>query len=244
MTKLPITLLFFTSTRGHYQYKDIYLSTLRHFDRQLPLSAIATKIAHIKVSEHEETVGEEMERELTNRGFRVIKTVANWSRGMAHQQGYLADMIRVSKEPSVYENEHILFCEDDSTLEPKKMTLTALLCQMRDFLKNPEVVTVRLVRPGDERAAPILQASMDHFYSEHINLQPLMMRSRDFYLMLKMAEDQIQSANQMQIEMLWRVLLSPFSRSPLKHVVYWPEVASTTHLGVPDYPVVKDKLGL
>jgi hypothetical protein len=54
--------------------------------------------------------------------------------------------------------------------------------------------------------------------------------------MLKAAEDNIDEASRYQIEMLWRIILSPYSRSKLPHIVWNRDHAFTVHLGTPEYP--------
>lgn len=245
MIKIPLTLVFMTSTKQHHGYKDVYLATLNHFDRQLPLSQIATKVAHVKVSPSEQILGDEMEAELVRRGFKVLKTVASWQRGLSHQSGYASDLLKVSLEPSIYANPYMLWLEDDSLMQANRGTLDQLLSRMTKMLDDsPDLLSMRLVRRGDERAAPIVSTSIDHFYSEHFNFNSPILRTRDFYLVNKMIEDNAASLSQIQIEMVWRLVFAPFSRSDLKHAVFWPDYAESVHLDVPDYPQLKVSLGL
>lgn len=244
MTKLPISLMFMTSTKGHFGYKDIYLATLNHLDKQIPLNDFAFKIAHLKVSPDEIDLGNRMEAELVQRGFKVLKTVAAWQRGMSHQLGYSSDLLKVSLEPEVYHNPYLLWLEDDSLLVAKT-SVAALLSRMTQMLDdNPDLLSVRLLRRSDLSTSPIEQASVDYFYSPHYNFQPGLLRTRDFYLANKMIADNMQSLSQIQIEMVWRLVLAPFSRSPNRHAVFWPDYAESIHLGIQDYPQLKQSLGL
>lgn len=244
MNKIPISLLFFTSTKSHYGFPDVYLATLNHLDRQVPLYDFSVKVAHIKVSPNQEDVGNTMENELVSRGFKVLKTTADWNRGLSHGNQYLADQIKVSMEQSIYSNSHILFLEDDSTIE-SKIPISALLSRMTSMLDaDKELLTVRLLRPTDLATSPIDKPMGDFFYSPHTNFQPLVMRSIHFHLMLKFIEDNMEKLSNVQCEMVWRIILAQFSRSQFKHAVFYPDFAFTTHLGVPNYLEIKKQYNL
>lgn len=245
MTKLPISFVFMTSTKGHFSY-DTYLDTLNHYDRQLPLSQYAARVAHIKISVGAEAKGAEMARELEARGFEVLTTVANWSRGKSHQVEYLADQIKVSKEKRLYLQPYVFFVEDDSPVVLSgTWTLDQTLSRMCQVLADPDVLSVRFMRPGDW--PPSGQYDVFHplwLKHEHVNFQPLIMRSHQFYTMLKTAEDNLAAASDIQIEMLWRLILAPYSRAALPHHVIRPEIAYAEHLGIPTYPALKASLNL
>lgn len=245
MNKIPISLLFFTSTKQHFGFSDVYLTTLNHLNKRIPLYDFSVKIAHVKVTPGQEGVGNDIEKELVSRGFKVIKTTADWSRGLSHGNSYLKDQIKVSLEQSIYQNPHILFLEDDSTIECDKMPISALLARMTSMLDaDKELLTVRLLRAPDLASSPIDMPMGDFFYSPHTNFQPLVMRSIHFYLMLKFIEDNMEKLSSVQCEMVWRIILAQFSRSQFKHAVFYPDFAWTTHLGVPNYLEIKKSLNL
>lgn len=237
MNKLPISVVFMTSTKGHWGHKDVYLKTLNHWDKHIPWSEYATKVAHIKVTPGEEAYADVMTQELERRGFTVLKTIASWTRGMSHQNQYLLDQIKISKHIPIYGQPYVLFIEDDSIVITKDNTLDNALCQMMAFLENPDILSFRFMRTGDWPPAGKYSnnESQTIWYHEHINFQPLIMRSNQFYMMLKTAEDNMDQASQIQIEMLWRLLLAPYSRSQLPHAVWNRDYMYTAHLGVPDY---------
>ncbi len=245
MTKLPITFVFMTSTKPHFGHVT-YLDTLSHYDRQLPLSQYAALVAHIKITPGDETKGAEMARELGSRGFEVLTSVANWSRGQSHQNEYLLDQIKVSKQKDIYLHPYIFFVEDDSpVLLSGARTLDQMLSTMCTVLADPDVLSVRFMRENDWPPA----GQYEVFHSEwlrheHLNFQPLIMRSHQFYTMLKTAEDNLAAASSIQIEMLWRLILAPYSRAALPHHVIRHEVGRALHLGTPDYLKTKASLNL
>jgi hypothetical protein len=245
MPTIPLSLLFFTSTKGHFGHKDIYLTTLADLNRQIPLDQFATKVAHIKVSPGDEKLGAEMMIDLSDMGFKVLETVAHWDRGQSHQLGYMADVIKVSKERCIHKNPHVLWLEDDATITPHQVSPEKLLAEMVWMIEShPDILTARLLRRCDHSTSSVLLQQPNYFWSPHVNFQPLCLRSSHFYLAAKFIEDNWDKVQNVQCEMLWRLVLAPFSRDELKHVVFMPDYAETIHLGVKEYPELKAQLNL
>ena len=243
---IPLSLLFFTSTKQHYGFKDVYRTTLCDLDRQFPLIYFGELVAHIKVSPGEESLAEQMEADLINKGFRVIKTVAAWNRGASHQQEYLRDVIRMSKEECIYSSEYVMWLEDDSTLTCNKDSLSPILSRMMSFVgSSPDHLSSRFIRRSDyEGGVPSLLTNADHFISPFTDFQPAIWRSRDFYLIAKMIEDHWGLIQSTQCEAVWRIVSDPLSRHPHKHMVWLPDYAESIHLGTPNYPALKKQLSL
>ncbi len=235
MPPLPISFVLYASTKGHYGRKGDWRLTLDHWDRQIPLAAFGERIAHLKVSPDEGSLGADMALELRARGFRVLVTNAGWSRGLVHQGAYMADCVTVSKERTLYKQPYYLHVEDDSVI-CSSIPLEDLLlraCQM--LADDHEMLTARVARKGDDRGPTVTPPTVDSrcYWSEHVNLQPLLMRSLDFYRLALMLEANPQACETVQCEALWAAILRGFSRSPYKHLVWELDHAHTVHLGVP-----------
>lgn len=245
---IPISLVFFTSTKGHYGFKDMYLDTLNHLNKQIPLASFSVKVAHIKVSPDETLAGAIMERNLIQRGFKVIITVGEWTRGTSHQWAYLEDQRRVSREWSIYKNPHILFLEDDSPFTCHYECLEGCLHAMTSRMDaSPDTLTFRFIRRADyDGGVPHLsdEPQSGCFWSPYTDFQPMLIRSRDYHLLHKTIEDNWEKVKHIQSEALWAMVLAPFSRSDFKHLVWYPDRGETFHLGVPDYLNVRKSLNL
>jgi hypothetical protein len=240
---IPISFLLFTSTKGHYDFKDIYLTTLSHYDRQVPLSQFAVKVAHIKVTPGEEGIAKMMEDNLVARGFKVLTTTAAWTRGANHGQEYMKDVIKVSKEPSIHRCPHVMWVEDDTILLCHKDPLDRVLSRMTHAIdSSPDHLSARFIwRSAYEGGVPSLQTNADSFYSPFTDFQPALWRARDFYLAAKTMEDNWDRVHGMHCEALWRAVTDPLSRSTLKHLVWLPDYAEPIHLGCPEYPDLKQR---
>ncbi len=235
MNTLPITFCLFGSTKGHFGRKTDYKTTLDHWNRQVPLS-LFNLIAHLKVTPGDEQLAVDMKDDLERRGFRVLTTTAAWTRGLSHGAAYLSDAVTVSKDPAVYTRSYFLWAEDDSPLVPHRLSVEDLLLQSCQLLADShEVLSARVMRRGDTLFPvddqPVGPAG---FWSKNFDFQPSIMRSIDFYRVGIILEANPQACNQVQCEMLWRIAMDGFSRSPRKHWVYDPVTeAETIHLGVP-----------
>lgn len=236
MKPLPISLCFYTSSKGHWGRSTDYRVTLDHWDKHVPLRTFGQLIAHVKVSPNEEWEAAGMAQELVDRGFHVICTTAAWSRGLSMQSGYMADVVTVSKERRVYNQPYYLHLEDDSPLLSHKRTLEdALLHSCRLLAEDHELVTVRTRRRADDRGPEVAHPKPDPrwFYSQDVNLQPLLMRSSTFYQLAQVLERNPEACQHVQCEALWRAILDQFSRSPHRHLVWECDEIEAAHIGVP-----------
>jgi hypothetical protein len=234
---LPITLCLFTSTKGHFGRKTDWRLTVNAWDRLVGLSSFGHKIAHIKCSSGEESLAEEIRRELREEGFETMVTPGDWSRGLSHGSKYLGDMVTVSKNKSVYKNPYFLLLEDDSPVITGGTPLVDILsgsCKKLDA--DHELLTVRTIRRGDyEGGVPHIDGGDTDvsFCSPNTDFQPMILRTSDYYRLCIALERNPQACEQIQCEMLWRLILDNFSRSPFRHMVYKPDYCEALHIGTP-----------
>ena len=242
MNKLPITIGFFTSTKGHHNRKTDYKITLDNWNKQIPL-VLFNLVAHIKVTPGEEAVGEDMKRDLESRGFKVIITVADWKRGLSHGAAYLGDMVKMSKSflftDSFRNHPYFLLLEDDSPVVCYKRSLENILLSSCDMLAGRiDLLTVRFMRRADnpcpvEDSKGVKSDNEDYFYSKNVDFQPVLMRAIDFYRAGMVFESNQEACQNVQCELLFRMVMDQFSRSYLKHIVWKPDFAETVHIGIP-----------
>ena len=237
MTKLPISVCLFTSTRGHYQASTCN-DTLNLLARLIPLDLFGALYAHIKVTPGEEALGIKMELDLTTRGFGVDATVGGWQRGASHQQAYLIDMRKASQSRVLLSQPYMLLLEDDSPfICHGDDTVGCLIRMVRMLEQDPNLVSTRFIRRGDyDGGVPHLHDEADHFYSPHFDFQPAILRSRDYFLANKVLEAYWGQVSAMQCEMAMRMALDNLTRDPSRaHLVWKPDYAETYHLGIPNH---------
>lgn len=250
MTTFPITLLLFLTTKGYSDCCTIYRTMLDGWDRQLPLSTFGLLYAHIKITPGEEWIAEVLSSDLRARGFIVESATGDWVRGQNHFLNYLSDQIKVSKDLRIYDNPFVFFIDHDYVPVCHVDTFDKVIYRMCRLVdSSPEVLTARFLREEDvDSLAPDrtveIETDKNIAWSKHVNFQPMILRTIDFYRVCKIIEDNWETATKMHGEALWREVLRSFSRSPKQHAVWLPEYAQVVNLGVPNYQEVAKRLNL
>ena len=246
--KIPATLLMFATSRGHYGCNTIYQATIDHLNKHLPLSEWAGLLFHIKIAPGEELAGEKMKSDLQARGFTVETEFADWKRGQSHFSEYLKDQIKMSRHPMVRDNPFVYWTDDDYLAVTHKANYPYVLNRMIDIVQSSQdILSSRFLRENDTLEPITENVNENHpdfFYSRDFNWQPLIIRSRDFYLSCKMIEDNWPVACQMHGEALWREVMSGMSRSKNKHAVWHPSYAEVANLGVKQYFDIASRFNL
>lgn len=246
--KIPATLLMFATSRGHYGCNTIHQATIDHLERHLPLSEWSGLLFHIKIAPGEELAGEKMKQELQKRGFTVETAFADWKRGQSHFSEYLKDQIKMSCHPMVRDNPFVYWSDDDFLPIMHKDPYPHVLNRMIQIVQSSQdILSSRFLREKDTLEPVVEHANENHpdfFYSRDFNFQPLIIRSRDFYLACKTIQDNWSIATQMHIEGLWREVMSSMSRSNNKHAVWHPSYAEVADLGVKEYNNVASRFNL
>lgn len=150
MTPLPLSLLLYTSTKGHYGVFDRYQRTITDLFNQVPSDTFAGRLAHVKASvtsKPGEPSAEDMMCWLSDRKILPILTFADWSHGASHQSGYLSDMSKLTRGA----NDFVLHLEDDFLLRAHQNDLIYYLCRAIVLLTDPDIVQVRFPRWHNER---------------------------------------------------------------------------------------------
>jgi len=151
--KNNIAICLFTSTKGHFGIVTRYRETVKSINSQAPIHDFGYAIAHIKVSDGDEEMADEMQLFLELYGFEVYRTNAEWKHhDISHQQEYLNDMYTVFSTDKVLECDHALFMEDDMILVPRKNSLQYYMHSATKILrKEPEIISVRIPRVENEK---------------------------------------------------------------------------------------------
>jgi hypothetical protein len=245
MNKLPITYVIYLTTEGYHGVNTLYQATLEHTNRQLPLSFFKNRLASIKITPGREKVAEIMTEDLKRRGFEVITATAPWERGSSHFVEYIKDMIRVSQHKAVWSTPYVFVTDHDYPMICHKEPLLEVISKMVEVVESsPNVVSMRFARENELQ--PVISVDNDRnlYWSKDWNIQPMIMRSRDYFLACKIIEDNFSIVPKVHGEALWRDVLAPFSRSGEKHGVWLNSFAEVANLGGPDYAEVSSRLNI
>lgn len=196
MTPLPLTLVLFTSTKGHFG-RDTYQRTVNDWLHQLPAHNWAALHANVKWEPGQETKCDEMKVWLKARGFVVTTPCQAWRhQDPSHQQGYLDDMYLVT---STIKSSYYLHLEDDFLLCPQQRfdTDAWLAGAIRCLEHDTSLLQVRFARWANEverieslkvkhgiDAKVIRNTNGDFWHSDWSN-NPFVARTRDVHAALR-----------------------------------------------------------
>lgn len=150
--KIPLNLIIFSSTKGHFGIKTRYLETIKSLNQQIPLSYFSQRFLHIKVSSGEKEICYEMENNVKLYDFEVIPDYGDWSHGnLDHQIGYLNDMNSVYYRGDVNSVQYSLVMEDDFLIKTYDKDLLYYLNKGVSILEEmSNIVQVRIPRFTNE----------------------------------------------------------------------------------------------
>lgn len=232
-----INLVFFTSTAGHYSFKDVYRTTILHYKKLFgdDFKGFKKVFAHVKVRPKEEALLPEMIDFLYEQDIQPIVTIGDWERGMSHQHEYLKDLRKVFSDPEVIDSEFLFWVEDDS---PLKLKLTAdkssyfVMMAMDIMKRNPAILNLRFLREGLEsknKLSDLLSVS------NVFDFQPNISRSRDLYVATTIIFNHWDTFKNMQCEAAFRLAMDTLSAHPYRYLTFNPDWVTSYHIGAPDY---------
>ncbi len=243
MTPIPITIVLFTSTQGHFKTSR-YLETLDHLSAQIPLSQFAGLVAHVKVSPDQQIVAQEMREQLAKRGFHVIETIGEWSHGQNHGVEYVKDLIRVYTDRVVAKAGYVLHLEDDFVLVPQRGDLLEYLSKAIQLLdEQPYIHSVRFARWANE-CARINDLPRKHGLNAHcvplnetfdlssdFSLNPHITRARSMYHACLLMSRATNGTPHPEHSLSAALKFLNTSDAPFAH--FNPELISARHIGTP-----------
>lgn len=240
MTRSPITLCLYTSTRGHFG-GSTYQETVTSLLSQVSADTWGAMIAHVKVSTGDEARAQEMSEWLHEQGFYVANTTQDWRHGdQTHQDGYLQDALRVT---SLVKTPFLMHHEDDFLLRPYAANLNAHLYQaVVQLEEDPELMQVRIPRYSNE-VERILGLRAKHgidgraewstnrkwFRHNDLSMNPFIARTRDMRAAFRLV---MMSNLPKHIEHGTAAALKVLSSSPLPFACFNPESLRCGHIGV------------
>lgn len=144
-----LTLLFATTTKGHFGRSDIYLKTLNDWKENGYLDNFEFKIAHIKDGGPEESDSGAMIENLRKFDFLILLTEGKFTHfNPSHSLGQLQD---IGTLISTVKTEYVFFLEDDFLIRPKNNNLEFHLSAAVNLLNSrADVIQVRIPRHSDD----------------------------------------------------------------------------------------------
>ncbi len=239
---LPLNLVFFTSTSGHFGF-DTYQTTIKHFKKKLNgnFDLFNKVYAHIKVKPNHKERLQPILDFLESEKIEPIVTEGDWERGLIHGWQYLKDQFKVYNTQELHDVQYLMVVEDDSPILLKEGNLSQFIKNAIYTLdSNRDVLHIRFQREG----ALNITYKLDDNYNivDTYDFQPYIARVRDLMFITKiLLENEKQLAN-VQCEMAFRIIADMFSSSYQRYLCFNPSKATSYHIGAPNYlELIKDK---
>jgi hypothetical protein len=249
--KIPVSLTFYTTSKGHFGNRDCYRSTIERLVEDGILYSFSERVAHIKDS-GEGT--EDIKRFLVDHGFEIKIRKGEWDNHNHVSKnsdfpiaGYYGDMFNLMSEQSVQNNEFIFFLEDDNIINNKK-ELTYFLKEGVNLLrKNKDILCIRINRTDIEGWDDISKATkitkdiyvQDEDYTKYgptLTFQPTIMRTRDWFAAVRFINKNWDQFKDSHCEIVsGHVMRYLFSDASKPFAFFDPELISCEHIGTREF---------
>lgn len=244
---MSLSLNLFTSTKGHFGRKDIYLITVK--DLLSRANIFYNKTAHIKRSQNDDAVFDDMHRNLSELGFNVIWTFGEWSHNNpSHAYEYTKDIVKMFNDSNVNKCEYSCFWEDDWTLRVTngfRNSISRLLYEGIGILyENPELLSVRFNSQPYEKDKVInkegylLQAENYTPWGPTFTFQPTIVRTRDMKIAYNLIARNWNHFKDIHIELASGIALKNLTTSPTPFAFFDYDLVRAIHIGAPPFEQV------
>lgn len=153
--KLPISLCFFTTTKGHHGIKNRYEEVLNGFNDQIPFSNFSYLHANIRITSKykNSTYLSEMQSKISSHGFSLSLVDGDYKHASEQKMiGYLNDMVNMYNLYEVAINPFIMHLEDDWLFHSYDGNLiNYMLNAVKVLDNNPNILQVRFPRFSNEK---------------------------------------------------------------------------------------------
>jgi hypothetical protein len=236
---LPITLAFFTTSKGHFGNQNIYLKTLEDFENGGYFPLFSDSFAHCKVSDKDNDWFFNEQRENIEKYIKNVRySKEEWSHfSPSHSIGQLKDISKLIEEINT---EFIFHFEDDWLIRPMTDNLEKYLNDAIRLLKlNPQIMQVRISRHADdENHYKTLTKLLDYNKQGEIwSFNPHIARTRDVQLICNLInsnwnniEDLI-NKGQVNSELVFTEYSKFLSRYDKPFYSFKPELIRALHIG-------------
>ena len=233
MEKLPISLLFLTTTKGHFGVRDIYSRTLKDWRDKGYLDLFQERLAHIKISPEDSNFFEMRGKIEGLYSQNIFSTIKEWAHFQnSHQTGIIEDinkLVRNSSQP------YCMILEDDWIPYIYKNSFEYYLKRAIETLEQfKDLVCYRVPRhlddenhfPGTEKWENF--SAQGHLFSNN----PCVLRTRDLYMATNLALKNKHLIEQ-NCEVGMTYIFKQLVNSEKPFAAFLPSEIRALHIGVP-----------
>lgn len=245
MNRLPLQLVMFATTKGHFGRTEIYKDTVNGLFSQISPTIFEEKIVHIKTCAAEEATLNDMKQFFSGRGFEVIVSHGEWKHFTeSHQKEYLKDIIKVFSTPKASRAKYTLWLEDDWLFNVKQQALYDWFILAMNILEaNPEILTTRFCHHYNEferinnlihkhgiDAQAIKVDDLFFLNNDLYSFNPHISRTRDLFITSLLAERHL--AELTHSEMGFSQIIKQLSRKKYSLAAFNTDLIQVEHIGV------------
>ena len=254
---MSVGIVLYTSTKGHFGYRDCYKETVEHLQKQFPATFENTfyneihKLAHIKVSPDETDLIQDMQTFLFAKDFQVLTTEKEWNHNnISHANGYYADMLKCFSNPQVLRQELVLFLEDDWLISTHYESMLSVINYAVAFMRqNPNKLCLRINRDTDkvpdfkilkhaQESGHLLileQGPKATPYGPTMTFQPTFVRPREWYHALRLINNRVAKdpdlLEKYHCELISGDTMKVFSDDPSPFCFFGQGLVDAEHIG-------------
>lgn len=238
-----LAIVLYTTTKGHFGYKDCYKHTVERMLKEIPFFDSYRKVAHIKYSKEDgENQLIEMETFLNKYGFNVLITKGDWSHNKnSHSQEYYKDMLKVFCSTEIRSKKYTFICEDDELLNFKGSFSKSVGAAISFLEKHRNALCVKVNRDIETDLSKATEVFDDLIYSQDndytpwgptFTFQPTIVRSSEWMHSLRIINKNLHLLDRVHCELISGQVFKQFSDSTNPFLFFNPNKINTKHIGL------------
>ena len=236
-----LTIVLYSSTKGHFGFKNSYQFTVDSLMGNLgdDFFSIA-KYCNVKREDGDNKVFSEMEDFLGKRGFVINQTFGDWSHNNnSHAKEYYKDMLNVFNKS--YQKEFTLVIEDDWLInfEDSIGFNHALEIGISFLKKNKNALCIRVNSEPDCRTNGATEIQNGIYrqdedftpFGSTFTFQPTIVRTRDWWHSLRIINNNLHLLDSVHCEILSGQVFKQFSDDKSPFYFFDPDLVWCEHIG-------------
>lgn len=186
----PITLAVFATTKGHFDLKNIYKSTINDLFNQVGRNFFADSVVHIKREAGDDSTFAEMNEFFSSYGFTILVSHGSWKHyDQSHYIEHGKDIVTLMSDQLVQKNQYVFWLEDDFLIRTADNDVLAAFKKALSLLENNKnILNVRFLKnEADTQLLQFYKNETQNIFSHNdvFSFNPSLLRSRDAWLLAK-----------------------------------------------------------
>ena len=234
-----LTIVLYSSTKGHFGFKNSYQFTVDSLMKNLGDDFFSlAKYCNVKREDGDGKVFSEMEDFLGKRGFIINQTFGDWSHNnSSHAKEYYKDMLSVFNK--FYQKQFTFVGEDDYIIHSNDPFNYCVEVATKFLKENKNALCIRINSEPDRRingatkvAEGIYRQDEDFTkFGSTFTFQPCILRTRDWWHSLRIINNNLHLLDSVHCEILSGQVFKQFSDDKSPFYFFDPELVWCEHIG-------------